>query len=242
MLIGIGKTGFGGSLIAIATPIMSLAISVAEAAALLLPLLIIADVFALQHYRKTFHVQNIKIMLPAAIIGVILGALFFTSFSEKERILKLSIGVIAVGFVLFEGVKALLFKNLKASKPSFSFGSIAGGIAGFTSTLAHVGGPPVSVYLLPQGLDRRIFVGTNTIFFFVVNLLKLVAYFILGLITIGNMQVVLLLMPLLYIGTRLGVWMIKRVNQLWFNRLIYALLFLTGFQLILGRSLISFIV
>jgi len=241
LLIGIGKTGFGGGLVAIATPLMSLTISVAEAAALLLPMLIIADVFAVRHYHDKVDAKNIRILLPAAIIGIVIGAFFFNSFSDKDRILKFSIGVIAVAFVIFQFGKAAIFNNLSNTKPSWTLGSIIGCFAGFTSTLAHVGGPPISIYLLPQGMHRTIYVGTSAIFFFVVNLLKLVAYFILGIITTGNLTIVLLLLPILYLGTLAGVWMLKRFNQVWFNRIIYILLFLTGIQLILGRSLISFI-
>ncbi len=240
LLIGIGKTGFGGGLVAIATPLMSLSMTVAEAAALLLPMLIIADVFAVKHYHNKVDSKNLRILLPAAIIGIIIGALFFTSFSDKDRILKFCIGVIAVAFVLFQFGKAALFKNINHTKPSWTFGSIIGCFAGFTSTLAHVGGPPVSIYLLPQGMSPTLYVGTSAIFFFVVNLLKLIAYFILGLITVGNLTIVVVLLPILYIGSLIGVWLLKRFSQLWFNRIVYSLLFLTGVQLILGRSLISF--
>lgn len=218
---------------------MSLSISVAEAAALLLPLLIVADVFAVRHYHDKVDRKNLKILLPASIIGIVIGAYFFNSFSDKDRILKLSIGIIAVAFVLFQFGKAAIFNNLSNTKPSWTLGSIIGCFAGFTSTLAHVGGPPISIYLLPQGMNPTQYVGTSAIYFFIVNLLKLVAYFILGIITTGNLTVVMLLLPILYLGTLVGVWLLKRFNQVWFNRIVYTLLFLTGVQLILGRSLIS---
>jgi uncharacterized membrane protein YfcA len=114
-----------------------------------------------------------------------------------------------------------------------------GGAAGFTSTLAHAGGPPATMYLLPQQLPRGIFVGTNLVFFFLLNLMKLVPYALLGLLQLGNLTTILILAPLAYVGVRLGVVLNKRFSDVWFNRVIYVLLFITGLELVSGTSLIN---
>jgi hypothetical protein len=105
--------------------------------------------------------------------------------------------------------------------------------------LAHAGGPVASIYLLPQGLARGIFVGTSVVFFTAVNLIKLVPYTALGLLRIGNLTTILLLAPLGYLGVRLGLILNRRFSDVWFTRVIYVLLFLTALELITGRSLIS---
>ena len=98
------------------------------------------------------------------------------------------------------------------------------------------------MYLLPQNLDRRKFVGTIAWLWLIINSLKLIPYGILGLLSLNNLLVVAVLLPLVYIGIRLGLLMIQIFSQRIFNLLIYILLTLTGIQLLIGRSLISFLV
>jgi uncharacterized membrane protein YfcA len=93
------------------------------------------------------------------------------------------------------------------------------------------------MYLLPQKLPRHLFVGTMVIFFAVVNLIKLIPYHSLGLLRVGNLMTVILLAPLTYVGVRLGIYLNRRFTDLWFNRVLYTILFLTGLQLVLGRNL-----
>ena len=94
-------------------------------------------------------------------------------------------------------------------------------------------------YLLPQKLPRNLFVGTTAVFFFIVNLVKLIPYAWLGLLVVGNLAVTILLLPVLFVGTKLGVWLNQRFNEVWFNRIVYGILLLVGLQLILGQSLIG---
>ncbi|MCA9872043.1 MAG: sulfite exporter TauE/SafE family protein [Anaerolineales bacterium] len=240
ILVGISKAGFGSGTGLVATPLLAITIPVAEAAALLLPLLIIADMFALYHYWQKFDRRLIRLMLPCAAVGIFVGALFFESFSHNERVLKLGIGVLSISFVLFEVFRTQIFDRLGEKRPSSLSGVFLSGLAGFTSTLAHAGGPPATMYLLPQQLPRQLFVGTSVLFFAVVNLLKLIPYGYLGLLKVGNLSTILILAPLAYVGVRLGVYLNGRITDKWFNRLIYALLFLTGVQLILGTNLLDF--
>ncbi|MCC9077968.1 sulfite exporter TauE/SafE family protein [Litorilinea aerophila] len=239
VLIGVAKAGFGGGVGVIATPLMALTISVTDAAALLLPLLIIADIFSLRHYWHTYDRPSIQRMLPGAIVGILLGALFFGYFSDNERVLKVGIGVLALAFVAYQAGRSLLLGALTKTQPPAIAGVFLGAAAGFTSTLAHAGGPPATIYLLPQRLPRDIFVGTNVIFFSALNLIKLIPYAYLGLLRVGNLTTILILSPLAYLGVRLGVYLNRRFSDRWFNRLVYTLLFLTGVQLILGRNLLD---
>ena len=239
ILIGISKAGFGGGIGVAATPLIALVLPVTEAVALLLPLLLVADLFAARHYLRTFDRANLRLLLPSAVVGIVLGSLFFDLFSDQERVLKVGIGVIALLFVLFQTVRALLVKAFERRPPNRPLGIIFGAVAGFTSTVAHVGGPPIAMYLLPQRLPRRVFVGTNVWFFLLVNALKLVPYGILGLLAATNLMVIVILLPLIYLGIRLGLAMIRAVNERLFNLVIYLLLTLTAVQLLLGRSLIG---
>jgi uncharacterized membrane protein YfcA len=241
-LIGIAKAGFGAGVGVLATPLMALTMPVAEAAALLLPLLIISDGFAVANYRFYFDRRNIKLMLPGAIIGIILGGVFFSYFIDKEQVLKMGIGILAVAFVIFHLARSAILGAIKKYRPHALEGVVMGAIAGFTSTLAHAGEPPVAIYLLPQKLSPALFVGTTVIFFAFTNVVKLIPYGILGLLKVGNLITIALVSPVCYFGVELGVYLNRFFNETWFQRFVFAVLFLTGIQLIAGKSILSLLV
>jgi uncharacterized protein len=240
-LLGISKAGFGAGAAVLATPLLSVAIPVVDAAALLLPLLIICDIFSLLHYRRRFDRQSLQRLLPGAVTGIALGAFFFSFFQGNQQILKTGIGLLAVIFVVHQMLKNMLTGVYKNHKPATLEGAVLGCVSGFTSTLAHAGGPPVMIYLLPQKLPRDLFVGTTVIFFATMNVIKLIPYHYLGLLKVGNLLTILILSPLTYVGVVLGIYLNKRFNDVWFNRIIYTLLLLTGVQLIIGKSLLKLI-
>jgi uncharacterized protein len=239
IFVGIAKAGFGGGVGVIATPLMALTISVTDAAALLLPLLIICDFFSVIHYRTTFSKPNIKVLLPGAIVGIAVGTFFFGYFEGNQRVLKVGIGVLALVFVLFQAFRTFILGAIRAEGPSAFRGVLMGSIAGFTSTLAHAGGPPVAIHLLPQRLSRTLFVGTSVIFFATVNVTKLIPYYFLGLLRPGNMITILILSPLTYLGVMLGIYLNKSFSERWFNRVVYTILFFTGLQLIIGKNVFA---
>jgi len=239
VFIGIAKAGFGGGAGMVGTPLIALAIPVTDAAALLLPLLIVCDVFAVCHYRGDFDRRSAKLLAAGSLVGIALGALFFRTFSDNERVLQMGLGVLAVGFVTFQVSRALLSGYLEARRPRAAEGVGMGVAAGFLSTLAHAGGPPVTMYLLPQRFERRIFVGTTVVFFAIVNLVKLVPYVGMSLLRVEHLTAIAVLSPLSYIGVRLGIALNQRFTDLWFNRIVYAILLLTGVQLIAGTNIVK---
>jgi len=216
---------------------MALTIPTADAAALLLPILIISDFMAIQQYRLRFDRRNLYVLIPGAIAGILAGWWFFGYFRGNERILKIGIGVLALAFVVFQLGHRSFMGAIAKRKPAVGEGVFWGCISGFTSTLAHVGSPPALVYLLPQNLPRDIYVGTTIYFFTVTNLLKLIPYSQLGLLRIGNLYTVLLLLPAALLGVRIGFLLNRRCSDKWFNRLVYGFLSLTGIQLISGADL-----
>lgn len=240
ILIGIAKAGFGAGVGVLATPLMALTMPVAEAAALLLPLLIISDIFAVANYRFHFDRRNIKLMLPGAFVGILLGGIFFGYFLGKEQVLKVGIGILSVAFVIFQLARSSIIGAIEKRRPHAAEGVIMGAIAGFTSTLAHAGEPPVVVYLLPQKLSPTLFVGTTIIFFAFTNALKLIPYVSLGLLRAGNFMTIAVLSPLCYIGIKLGAYLNRYFSETWFKRFVYGALLLTGVQLIAGKSLVAF--
>lgn len=241
LLVGVAKGGFGAGSGVVATPLVALTLPVPAAAALLLPVLIGADVFAVSHYRRSASLADLRLLLPNALVGIALGALAFRLLAPHGRALEVGVGVLALAFVAWQVVRTRVLRALADRPPSLAWGGILGGLAGFTSTLAHVGGPPIAVYLLPRGLRRDRFVGTAAWFFFIVNLVKLIPYGLLGLLSVDNLLVAVLLLPLAYAGVALGVWLNRTVEQRGFVAAIYVLLVLTGVQLVSGSSVVGWL-
>ncbi len=234
LLLGIAKAGFGGGLGFLVTPLVALTIPVSEAAALLLPLFIFTDLLTLRQYRLNYDRPSISLMLPSAIIGIVTGALLFSTLSHNDRLMQIGIGLLSLIFLAYQLYQVQILGVFEAHRPPRAAGILLSATAGFTSTLAHAGGPLATMYLLPQQFPRQIFVGTMILFFTIVNLIKLIPYSFLGLLNVGNLAVVVILAPLCFVGVKLGVYLNGRFTDKWFNRVIYIVLFLTSIQLIRG--------
>jgi uncharacterized membrane protein YfcA len=234
LLTGISKGGFGAGSGGLAVPLMSIFIAPPEAAGIMLPILCAMDLFGVHAYRGRWSTAHLKVMLPGALIGIGLGALAFGSLPVNA--IRLLLGIIAVTFAVNQelGLTAKLAARLDRAhaRPGPLAGAFWGGVSGFTSTLAHAGGPPFAVYMLPQKLDKTLLVGTSVVFFLVVNYVKLVPYAFLGQLNLGNLTASLVFAPLAPLGIWLGVWLHARISERAFYRVSYALLFLTGVKLI----------
>jgi len=235
LLTGVSKGGFGGGVGGFAVPIMSMMIAPVEAAAIMLPILCAMDIFGVHAWRGRWSMQHLRIVLPGAAIGIAVGALAFGTLSANA--VRLLIGMIAVVFTLNRWLalteKLAARMTRQPRPPGRPAGLFWGAVSGFTSTLAHAGGPPFAVYMLPQRLDKSLLVGTSVLFFFVVNYTKLLPYYLLGQLNLGNLAASLLFAPLAPLGIWLGVWLHRRISERLFYQVSYALLFVTGAKLIL---------
>jgi uncharacterized membrane protein YfcA len=236
LIAGVSKSGFGGGLGVVAVPLMALAVSPQAAAAIMLPILCLMDLANVWAYRNRWDRRNMKILVPAALLGILVGTLSFSYLNEAA--VKLIIAMIAIIFTLDHWLRGR--KETGApGKATIGKGTVLGALAGFTSFVAHAGGPPVSVYLLPQRMDKSIFVGTTVMFFIVVNYVKLIPYALLGQFDASNLGTSLLFVPIALFGTWLGLWAHDKVSVKLFYRVCYSLLFLTGSKL-LADSILEF--
>lgn len=229
-MIGMSKGGLGGTLGALATPLMALVMPANLVIGLLLPVLMYADIFAVAMHWRHWDRKLVLLLIPASLIGVIAGAIFLSRVSPNT--LKLVLGIItllAAGYKLFEG---RIHRTIDY-RPRDWHGYLAGGVAGFSSTLAHTGGPPASIYLLLQDISPRAFIATSALFFAILNWLKVPFYWRSGLFDFpalrGIAPPVLVLVPL---GVWVGRWIGLRLNKHTFERVIVVLLLLSGALLI----------
>ncbi len=230
LLYGMGKGGLGPALGVIAVPLMSLVISPVQAATIMLPILCIMDIFAIQKFRRHYDLHQLKILLPAAFVGIALGISMMGLLPVNT--LKLAIGTIAICFCLHFLLQQTRTKS-KESSPSPWQGYFWGTLSGFTSAQIHAGGPPITIYLLPQNLDKKVLIGTMAIFFAIVNYVKLIPYSLLGLFDSSNLLTSLVLTPLAPVGVRLGYYIMQKVSQRTIYLFLYIMLFLSGIKLCL---------
>ena len=229
ILLGLSKGGFAG-IGALGMPLMALTIPPVQAAAVTLPILMVQDVFSVWVYRRTWDRTNLAILLPGAIVGILLAYLFAARVPDEA--VALALGTISVVFAL----RRFLGGRHKAgteqvAPPKRPLGWFWGAVAGFTSMIAHAGGPPFQIYTIPQRLPRDIFVGTGVMFFAAVNLIKVPPYLALGQFSRENLLTSVALFPLAIVSTWAGVWLVRRFSSQRFYDIVYVLLFLLGCKL-----------
>lgn len=231
LIVGISKGGVAGGLGSVSVPMMALAIPPIQAAAIMLPILCLMDLFGLRAYRGVWDRRNLALMLPGALAGIAVGALTFRYLSDDG--VRLIVGTVALSFVLYQWFGRYVLRHAadRRAEPGPA-GLLWSGVAGFTSFVAHAGGPPVHVYLLPQRMDKTVYVGTLVVFFAVVNYVKLLPYWLLGQLSADNLGTALVLAPL----APLGIWLGVRFHRMLSERLFYGLCFvflgLAGVKLI----------
>lgn len=225
-LTGLSKGGFGGALGGIAVPLLALATSPKQAVAIMLPILCLADVVGLKAYFGKWDLANLKVMLPGALIGILIGSLTFELLDE--HLIGLLMGIIAVSFVLLG-----LINTSQTPRPlQRGRGTALSTLAGFTSFVAHAGGPPVMMHLLPQQLEKLRYVATINMFFLLTNAMKLIPYTALGQFSRDNLLMSLMLAPIVPFGVWTGLWLQSRINHTWFYRIARLGMFVAGVQLI----------
>jgi hypothetical protein len=227
LIFGISKGGFGGGLGIVTVPMMALAISPAQAAAIMLPLLLAMDLAALWAYRRDWDRGLMKILLPAGLLGTVLGTLAFRLVSVAG--LKLLLGAIALGFLVWSW---LWRASRTPARPSAAKGWFWMTLSGFTSFVAHAGGPPINVYLLPLRLAPATFVGTIVVLFAILNWSKVLPYWWLGLFSEQVLLTSAALAPVGIVGVVAGIKLRPLISDVLFYRLVYGFLLVTGTKLL----------
>ncbi|HEY2231358.1 MAG TPA: sulfite exporter TauE/SafE family protein [Xanthobacteraceae bacterium] len=224
--LGLGKGGFAGVGV-IATPLLATILPPLQAAAILLPILIVQDAISVWVYRHDWSAWHLKVMLPGGLLGI--GIAWSLATQVSDAAVRLVIGLIGVAFALNAWLRP---KSLEAKPRSVSAGVFWGTVAGFTSTLSQAGGPPFQVYVLPQRLPKLTQVGTYTIYFAVLNWLKIGPYFALGQFSTATLASSLLLLPVAVLANFLGIWLVRRTPTGLFYQIAYVLVFLISLELI----------
>lgn len=225
-IVGLSKGGLPavGSL---AVPLMALTISPVVAAGLLLPIYVASDLVGLWLYRREYSARNLMILIPAGLLGVLIGWMAAEAVSEETVLLF-------VGFVgLFYCLSSWFRRAPAEPKPAdWPRGMAWGTLAGFSSFVAHSGAAPFQVYVLPQRLEKMVFAGTSTILFAVINFAKIPPYWALGQMNLGTVESAAILMPIAMVGAVSGMYMTRLLPEKVFFEIVRIALFLISLKLV----------
>ncbi len=227
LLMGVSKSGFGSGFGSLAVPVMAMAVTVPQSVAIFMPILLMMDVLGMAAFRKDFDAKLLKFLIPCGLAGIALGALLFKLLDAH-----MVAGIVGLVTLVFLAQRWLFRPKVDIVPPPKWMGAILTAITGFTSFIAHSGGPPINAYVIPMRLSPVRFSATLAYFFFVMNLAKWIPYAWLGLLDLRNLLTSLVLLPIAPLGVWLGVWMTRRMNPLLFYRLVYVGMFLTAVKLL----------
>ena len=227
LLYGVAKGGFGGAVAVLSVPLMALVMSPTQAAAILLPILVVMDAVVVKTYWGVYDRRALILLLPWAMLGILLG--YLTAEVMNDDWMRVVIGLISTVF----GVQSLFGWTRASSREHNSAAAgVFGSLAGFTSFSIHAGGPPFAMYLLPKQLSPLVYAGTAGIFFAAVNAVKLVPYYWLGQFSSDNLLYSLILVPLAPLGVKIGHILVQRSDQ----KLYYAII--SFFLIVVGGKLL----
>ena len=231
-MVGVSKAGITGlSLLSIAL-FVHVFPSSKQASGLVLPLLIFGDLVAVLSYRTHTQWRYLWKLLPWTAAGVVLGYVVLGHISDRSA--RITIGAIIVSLCVLGYWRR--YVSLKAPEATVNWhwtvAAAVGIVAGFITLIANAAGPLMAIYLVAMRLPKMQFVGTAAVFFMVLNLFKVPFMAGLGLITAQSFEFNLKLAPAVLLGALAGRWLLVRINQQLFEKLVL------GFSAIAGILLI----
>jgi uncharacterized membrane protein YfcA len=225
-MIGLAKGGLGG-LGALLTPILALVLPVASAVGVLLPMLMVGDTFALSMYWKEWDLALVKRMTPAGILGALAGTALLSWLPPDGLRIILGIFVLLVVAYKFlsDRIQAMRYESRTWHAPA------AGFLAGVASGMFNSGGPPFNSYLLLQKLKARPFIATSTIYFAILNLIKVPGFLYTGVLDISLLVSLWWVFPFIPVGIWVARMTLTRVSPLAFEWIIIVLLIFSSLYL-----------
>jgi uncharacterized protein len=230
-LISLSKGGLGGMAGSLATPLMALVMPVNQVLGLLLPIMLLADVFSVALHWRRWNGYLVWLLIPGAVIGVTIGTFFIAN--APTNVLKIGLAVIALLFVAYKLIEKRLLASLEYHAHNWH-GWLAGTVAGFASSLAHSGSPPISIYLMLLEVTPAVFLGTSVLFFAILNWIKVPYYLYIHLFDFQLLRQIAWVFPIVPFGVWSGRWLVTKISKNIFDNTILVLLVITALLLIFG--------
>lgn len=210
LFVGLSKSGISGAGMMV-VPLMASLFGAKASVSLVLPLLIFADIFAVNYYNRHANWHYVLILMPWTIAGILLGTFLGNSINDLQ-FKKILAAIIIIGIAL------LLYADIfgkKISPPnSWWFAAILGIAGGFTTMVGNAAGPVMSIYLLSMRLPKNSYIGTGAWFFLIVNVLKVPLHiFIWETITLKSISTDIILLPIIFIGVFVGIRIVRIIPE-----------------------------
>ncbi|MFS0777826.1 sulfite exporter TauE/SafE family protein [Neobacillus sp. 3P2-tot-E-2] len=231
MFIGFTKTGVSSMGILVATILMYV-FPAKESIGILLPMLVVGDLFAVIFYRRSVVWKYLISLIPWVLIGIAFGYFVLNQINSDQ--LKPLIGVIVLALIILHISRERFGEKFTEALPKSLWFTLSMGIlAGFTTMIGNAAGGVMAIYLLMKGLPKKEFVGTGAWFFMFVNLIKIPFYISLGLITFDSITFNMWLIPTILIGAVIGIKVVPLIPQKAFQTLILGFAIIGALRLIL---------
>ena len=210
MLIGMSKTGVPGVSM-IVVPTLAIIFGGKQSTGILLPILIMADVFAVIYYHRHAQWNHLLRALPWAIAGLFLALWIGNQVNDVQfkRIIAITV---------FVSIALMIWKDYGYKKEftpdHWGFAAFLGITGGFATMIGNVAGPIFAIYLLAMHLDKKSYIGTTAWFFFIINLSKFpLQALVWKNINIQTLTIDLLVLPAIAIGAWFGIYAVKRIPE-----------------------------
>jgi uncharacterized membrane protein YfcA len=227
-VIGFMKGAFGGGFAIIGIPLLALVMDPIKAGSLLAPIFVATDLYAFQYWRpRTWSRPDLAYLVPGLLAGVLAG--YFVLRDVNRHVVEI---LMAVTTLLFAWLWWRGRSTVQSRPRSKNKALLAGGASGITTMVAHSGGPPLAMYLLPLGLSKEVYAGTTSMFFTIGNLLKAGPWLAVGELSWGFWSLVAICLPAAFFGVWAGWRLHHRLNQAQMVRLCYGLLVVTATKLL----------
>jgi uncharacterized protein len=209
LILGLGKAGIKGLGVVIVT-LMAIVFGGKASTGVLIPLMIVADIFAVIYYHRHTQWKFLRKLLPTMFLGVLLGVWFGNDISEQlfKHIMAVFILLTVIIMIWMDRKKTLGIPK------HWLFTGSMGLLAGFTSMIGNLAGTFATIYFLAMRLPKNEFIGTAAWLFFIVNVFKLPFHiFVWKTVTTESLFLNLFLIPGIIIGFFTGVTLVKLLNN-----------------------------
>jgi Predicted permeases len=246
-VMGMSKGGIPGIAVA-AIPWVAMTVPGKASTGLILPMLIIGDLFALAWFRRSASIKDVLRALPWAVLGVFAGWWLLGKIpDDNPKIMNRIVGVIILFILTLQiGKKLIALKKPRDATPAnpvrsgandsptaHIYAMFMGAFGGITTTLANAAGPVMSAYFLGLKLPKATFIGTSAWFFFIINWIKVPIMVKEKMISLESLRVNLYLIPALLLGVFAGIAIVKRINQATFEWVVTIIAALASLKLVI---------
>lgn len=230
MLIGMSKTGVPGVSM-IVVPTMAIIFGGKQSTGVLLPILIMADIFAVVYYRRDAKWKHLLRALPWALAGLFL-ALWIGNLVNDEQFKRI------IAITVFVSIALMIWKDYGYKKEftpdKWWFAALMGIIGGFATMIGNVAGPIFAIYLLAMHLNKKSFIGTTAWFFFIINLSKFpLQVMVWKNIDLNTLAIDILVLPAIAAGAWFGIFIVKRIPEKIYKWFVIVITILSAFLILI---------